>query len=1097
MSNTNELRVFISSTFRDLQEEREHLVKMIFPEVRALCRQRGVTFTEIDLRWGITEEEAEQEGVIRICLEEIDRCRPYFIGILGERYGWSPPQNDLHQVSDIFPELIPSLPDGSSITEMEMIYGVLANPDMAGRAFFYTRDPASTPEEFVDTDPEVVARLNGLKEQIRRSDLPLRENFKSPSELGSWIEEDLLQLIEQEYPEASIPTPLELERRAHTSFAQSRTRAYVPNPEYQQSFEKWITDGSAPLVVAGLSGLGKSSLLAYLSNSFQQSHPDSFVIEHYVGATHASGSEVSAMRHIMEEIAERFGIHEELPSSEEEIEKSFSNWLFRCEHLAKERELPVLIVIDALNQMGRSGRRMAWLPKHVPVGIRLMVSTTPGEVEERLVAREWDRLTVTPLRDETTRQEIVARYLGEFRKEISAGQLSRVTGDAKADSPLYLRLIAEELRIHGDHETLDETIDRYVGTKDLLALFEMVLERIEYDFGADIVRDLFSLIWCARDGLSERELMELTGLSRIALSRILFAADYHFLQRQGLLGFFHDFFRRAVERRHLLGEGRRSTHLRLAEYFERTVQTAIETSGVVPQRNAIELVYQLRRCEDWERLQTTLSTIPIFLPLYGGESKNEVLRLWRELGERCDVESSYHTGLERWRSSGAEVMGEEIHLVAELLENLGRWDTALSLQRERSILAQKEGDRSEEAQARTVIGRVLRLMGDYNGAFQEISSALDIFTELGDLRSASYCNAAVGNIHAMRGEFDKALACHHRVLSLTEELGDRHSMAIATINVGNVHSVRREDSSAVECYRRAQVIGEELGDLRLVTYANGNIGNVQFARGDYEQAIESYQLQVDMCDELGDPFGLSMAVGNIAGAYATLGEYRRALQSYEQMLEVCTPLGDRRGIARAHGNIGYVSLRLGEMQAAYEGYRTAVTAYREIGDRATLGTMLCGVAGVLLELREQGDTMPDYLRTDLPDREREQWQRVALQRAREMAEEAVATARELKGADIYYSGRLLLAQIDSLEGNTELAHQRLVHMLEEIESGGSSGGAADLQRKGEIHFWLWKLGLEPNIDHQGSATLLYTNLYAEKPDHEFRRRLDELQESKS
>ncbi len=40
MATSNELRVFISSTFRDLQEEREHLVKKIFPEIRALCRER-------------------------------------------------------------------------------------------------------------------------------------------------------------------------------------------------------------------------------------------------------------------------------------------------------------------------------------------------------------------------------------------------------------------------------------------------------------------------------------------------------------------------------------------------------------------------------------------------------------------------------------------------------------------------------------------------------------------------------------------------------------------------------------------------------------------------------------------------------------------------------------------------------------------------------------------------------------------------------------------------------------------------------------------------------------------------------------------------
>ncbi|MGE3801444.1 MAG: DUF4062 domain-containing protein [Candidatus Kapaibacterium sp.] len=72
MPQTNELRIFISSTFRDLGEEREHLIKKIFPEIRALCRERGVTFTDVDLRWGLTEEQATLGTVIRTCLEEVD-----------------------------------------------------------------------------------------------------------------------------------------------------------------------------------------------------------------------------------------------------------------------------------------------------------------------------------------------------------------------------------------------------------------------------------------------------------------------------------------------------------------------------------------------------------------------------------------------------------------------------------------------------------------------------------------------------------------------------------------------------------------------------------------------------------------------------------------------------------------------------------------------------------------------------------------------------------------------------------------------------------------------------------------------------------------
>ena len=39
---------------------------------------------------GITEEQAQRKEAVRHCLAEIKRCRPYFIGLLGERCGWVP-----------------------------------------------------------------------------------------------------------------------------------------------------------------------------------------------------------------------------------------------------------------------------------------------------------------------------------------------------------------------------------------------------------------------------------------------------------------------------------------------------------------------------------------------------------------------------------------------------------------------------------------------------------------------------------------------------------------------------------------------------------------------------------------------------------------------------------------------------------------------------------------------------------------------------------------------------------------------------------------------------------------------------------------------
>ena len=84
------VRVFVSSTFRDMGEDRNELMSYAWPALRKLCRDRAAEFVEVDLRWGVTEEQAQRKEVVRHCLAEIKRCRPYFIGLLGERYGWVP-----------------------------------------------------------------------------------------------------------------------------------------------------------------------------------------------------------------------------------------------------------------------------------------------------------------------------------------------------------------------------------------------------------------------------------------------------------------------------------------------------------------------------------------------------------------------------------------------------------------------------------------------------------------------------------------------------------------------------------------------------------------------------------------------------------------------------------------------------------------------------------------------------------------------------------------------------------------------------------------------------------------------------------------------
>lgn len=150
MAFPSDLRVFISSTFRDLQEEREHLVRKIFPVIRALCRERGITFTEVDLRWGLTEEDVVLGQVVRTCLEEIDKCRPYFIGITGERYGYVPDLIEIYKDAELlarYPWIEDAAMAGSSILDLEFRHGALNQGNDRAR-FLHGRHVAVTSRRY-------------------------------------------------------------------------------------------------------------------------------------------------------------------------------------------------------------------------------------------------------------------------------------------------------------------------------------------------------------------------------------------------------------------------------------------------------------------------------------------------------------------------------------------------------------------------------------------------------------------------------------------------------------------------------------------------------------------------------------------------------------------------------------------------------------------------------------------------------------------------------------------------------------------------------------------------------------------------------------
>ncbi|XP_072178165.1 NACHT domain- and WD repeat-containing protein 1-like [Diadema setosum] len=90
-----EVWVFISSTFTDTMIERDTLLTDVYPYIRDYCRQIGMDFNVVDFRWGIRQGASNRHMAAEICLREVARCRensigPYFVAILGDKYGYRP-----------------------------------------------------------------------------------------------------------------------------------------------------------------------------------------------------------------------------------------------------------------------------------------------------------------------------------------------------------------------------------------------------------------------------------------------------------------------------------------------------------------------------------------------------------------------------------------------------------------------------------------------------------------------------------------------------------------------------------------------------------------------------------------------------------------------------------------------------------------------------------------------------------------------------------------------------------------------------------------------------------------------------------------------
>lgn len=819
-----EIRVLVACDADALPEERGMLEREVFPELRRLCAERGIVFTDIDLLRHAGE--VSREHLLRSCIDEIHRNHPFVLCLLGD----------------------PESAIGAAVVQAAAGSGGGA---IAERTWFYARSADSGSGGM----PTVAgsAREHGLR---------LREGWHDPPALAALVRGDLLALLAGISP-VERGRALERERAAHEAFAASRRIGSLARPWLQEVVDEHVEGIGPPLLILGPSGSGKSTLVAQWYAAYRLRSPDAFVILHHVGAPSSGQTGRDVAGRLIEEIRDRAGTGADASAGSADPVQELP---LQLAHLGQER---LVLLIDGVDQLA-DGAELEWLPAFLPPNIRLVVTSTVMPD----AANGW---VVHPLHGLTRNERLAlgTLYADRSRAGFAGEQVAHLVNDASIATPLAFRVRLEELRLKGEGGRRMGNAAHFAAAAGLQDLMTRLIMHWEGEFGTGPVSRLLTALAGARTGLTHRELAEYVGGSGLDLVDMLTALDLHLLRFDGRIRFHHDAFRRAVEVRYLDTEaGRISLHSRLAELFA-------ETGSLT------ETAWHLRQAGARGPLAECLARIGVARGFVAGEREHELVEHWMYAAAGTDaMVAAYTAALDDMADQ--EPAPERIAMmldIAAVFRRAGRGrDSLLLLERAAGLakrycaddvringaiaaqlaplLAAAGNLRESEEQYRSALAAlrvahgqmhpaIARVLGELAGVLAETGRRAEAE---GEYRAAlgmmEWCGAtepqiasAVNDLATVlheSGRYAEAEALYRRALDLWAACGgESHPDAVATVsNLAALHFDHGEHAAARAGRERVVELWERVlgGDHPIVATALANLAT-QITRDDPDAAL--------------------------------------------------------------------------------------------------------------------------------------------------------------------------------------------------------------------------------------------------------------------
>jgi tetratricopeptide (TPR) repeat protein len=1017
------IRFFLSSTFADFQLERDALQKRVFPELRRLCAASGFRFQPIDLRWGVSEAAGTERQTLRICFDELERCRrlspDFFLLIqLGQRYGSCllPPQVPVKLAARLLGQCsaeeqnrfaaayrldenaVPpeytllrqegpeqaedewlrqalvragaaaGVPDDESLlfagsaTHREIQLGLLGQSPESGAErgvlcavrTFAGDSLGPALDRYVERDATGADQLRRLTAAVLDRVSPdqiVRYSVDWHDEIGPTFDEDALTttylgLLRPKLEsviaarmtarEAASSQGRDAVAVANTAFERERAAHVEGRDEELSRLTAYLagTSGAGtPLLVTGAAGSGKSTLLAEAARRAAAVIPGAALIVRYCGVTPGTENLSALLTDLRKALALAHG--QPTPAALTDENQLTSAVSAQLSTQPASPEHPLLVVIDAIDQLGVHMQRMDWLPSSLASHVRVVVSTLAdrqevGYLGARLPAEQI--LALAPLNVEAgvaMLRDLLAvappRTLAPIQQE------AVVAAFAVQGAPLHMRLLATEARTWRSFDPPQlGAAPLPTSTPELLEILLEQLEAPARNGRALVARSLGDLA-TARFGLAEDELLDLLGrdetvraaqrelspnsppidpdlpLPAALWARLHAQIEPLLTERQAdagalLLTFYHGQFRAAAEARYLTTQARTERHRALAEYFENQ-----------PWRLGL-------RQWNWRKIR-------------------ELVSQWEGAGNPAAAEQALNglaDAMEPSPDAHAQDTAGAIAVMSSLRDHLdtgGYWVVGRRLYAQELAAVRAAGNRAVEGEILGNMGLLADHLGYPDDAAQEYTQALALLREVGNRASEGSTLNNLGTLAIARGQLQEAEPYFEEALAIQRKVGDRAGEGSTLSNLGQLTSLLGRRDEARTYLLQALALEREVGYRAGEAVTLNNLGQLAYNLGRAEEAAQYFAQALVILREVGDRPGEALALNNLGSLAGRLGQWQEAAAYFEQALTILREVGDRAGEGTTLTNIGALGSRTGHAEEAERSFQQALIILREVGDR--------------------------------------------------------------------------------------------------------------------------------------------------------------------